>query len=199
MIEKIHTLLRSALNQAITWGYIQVNLTTLPEYEKMARAVWTADEAQRAVDLCDGPLLRLALLLALDSSMRIGEILGLPWECVHLSEEERNAGTAGVLIDKELKRCDKSSLQALERRGRSKVRFIFPEIKRKQPCKTVLVLKVPKTTAASVMSICRRLFQRPFWRCRRGRRRKRPCWETPIQTMAWSSPMRTGGPIKSDR
>lgn len=155
VIEKIHTLLHSALNQAITWGYIQVNPAqnaTLPEYDKTARAVWTADEAQRAVDLCDDPILRLALLLALGCSMRIGEILGLTWECVHLSEEDRNAGTACVLIDKELKRCDKSSLQDLERRGRSKVRFIFPEVKRKQPCKTVLVLKAPKT-ASSIRNV----------------------------------------------
>ena len=84
--------------------------------------------------------------------MRIGEILGLTWECVHLSEEDRNAGTACVLIDKELKRCDKSSLQDLERRGRSKVRFIFPEVKRKQPCKTALVLKALKT-ASSIRNV----------------------------------------------
>ena len=155
VIEKIHTLLRSALNQAITWGCIQVNPAqnaTLPEYEKTARTVWTADEAQRAVDLCDDPILRLALLLALGCSMRIGEILGLTWECVQLSEEDRNAGAACVLIDKELKRCDKSSLQDLERRGRSKVRFIFPEMKQKHPCKTALVLKAPKT-ASSIRNI----------------------------------------------
>lgn len=78
VIEKIHTLLRSAFNQAIIWGYLQINPAqnaTLPEYEKSVRAVWTADEAQRAVDLCDNPILRLALLLALGCSMRIGEIL----------------------------------------------------------------------------------------------------------------------------
>ena len=202
VIEKIHTLLRSALSQAITWGYIQVNPAqnaTLPEYEKTARAVWTADEAQRAVDLCDDPILRLALLLALGCSMRIGEILGLTWECVQLSEEDRNAGTACVLIDRELKRCDKSSLQDLERRGRSKVRFIFPEVKRKQSCKTVLVLKAPKTASSIRNVYLPETVSKALLEMQARQAEVKAMLGAPIQTMAWSSPTRTDGPMKSGR
>ena len=84
--------------------------------------------------------------------MRIGEILGLVWENVHNSEEAIQNGTACIVIDRELKRCDKKSLDDLETRGRSKVRFIFPEIKQKRPCTTVLVLKSPKT-ASSIRNV----------------------------------------------
>ena len=39
--------------------------------------------------------------------MRIGEILGLTWDCVDFSEESIMDGTAHVTINKELKRCQK--------------------------------------------------------------------------------------------
>ncbi|WP_419012917.1 tyrosine-type recombinase/integrase [Dysosmobacter sp.] len=156
VIEKIHGLLRSALNQAVAWGYIQVNPAnhaTIPEYEKGSRTVWTAAEAQCAITLCDNPILRLALLLAVGRSMRIGEILGLTWSHVEITPYSISAGNACLLIDRELKRCDKSSLADLEKRGRSKVYLTFPEIKQLHPCKTVLTLKAPKTSN-SIRNIC---------------------------------------------
>ena len=113
--------------------------------------MWTTEEAQRALSLCDDPILRLAMLLALGCSMRIDEILGLTWDCVDISESSTADGTACVLVNKELKRCDKTSLADLQRRGRSDVRFIFPE--RKQTASTTsLVLKEPKT-ASSVRTV----------------------------------------------
>ena len=153
VIEKIHALMKSALNQAITWGYIQTNPAaniTLPKAKSQAREVWTPDQAQQAIDLCDDPILRLAMLLALGCSLRIGEILGLTWDCVDITEESIASETAGVYINKELKRCDKSSLDDLKRRGRSAVLFTFPDLK--QGAKTSLVLKDPKT-ASSVRTV----------------------------------------------
>lgn len=47
--------------------------------------------------------------------------------------------------------CEKSSVEALEKRGRSKVFFTFPEWKRTN-CKTMLTLKTPKT-ASSVRTV----------------------------------------------
>ena len=113
--------------------------------------MWTTEEAQRALSLCDDPILLLAMLLALGCSMRIGEILGLTWDCVDISESSTADGTACVLVNKELKRCDKTSLADLQRRGRSDVWFVFPE--RKQAASsTSLVLKEPKT-ASSVRKV----------------------------------------------
>ena len=153
VIEKIHTLMKSALSQAVTWGYIQTNPAvniTLPKTKSQPRDVWTPDQAQSAIDRCDDPLLRLAMLLALGCSLRIGEILGLTWDCVDITDESVTSGTAGIYINKELKRCDKSSLDDLKRRGRSTVLFAFPD--RKQGAKTSLVLKDPKT-ASSVRTV----------------------------------------------
>ena len=153
VIEKIHALMKSALNQAITWGYIQTNPAAniaLPKAKSQTREVWTPDQAQQAIDLCNDPALRLSMLLALGCSLRIGEILGLTWDCVDMTEESTTSGTAGIYINKELKRCDKSSLDDLKRRGRSTVLFMFPDLK--QDAKTSLVLKDPKT-ASSVRTV----------------------------------------------
>lgn len=154
VIDKIHALLRSALNQAVTWGYITTNPAlnaTLPKYKAQSRTVWSAEEAKTALDLCDDPILHLAMLLALGCSMRIGEILGLTWDCIEASDDSIQNGTACVFVNKELKRCDKASLADLERRGRSSVLFVFPE-RKKATATTSLVLKDPKT-ASSVRTV----------------------------------------------
>ena len=150
VIEKTHALLRSALNQAVIWEYIPNNpadRVTLPKYRPQTRTVWSSSEAQRALDCCSDPVLYIAMVLALGCSMRIGEILGLTWDCVDYSDESIAEGTAHVLINKELKRCQKDSLADLNRRGRSKVIFTFPEWKRTAST-TSLVLKSPKTESS---------------------------------------------------
>lgn len=154
VIEKIHALMKSALNQAITWGYIQTNPAsniTLPKSKSQPRDVWTPDQAQAAIDLCVDPILRLAMMLALGCSLRIGEILDWTWDCVDITEESAANNTAGIYINKELKRCDKSSLEDLKQRGRSGVLFTCPDMKQ-GATKTSLVLKDPKT-ASSVRTV----------------------------------------------
>lgn len=150
VIEKTHALLRSALNQAVKWEYISSNpaeRVTLPKYRSAERDVWSASEAQYALDCCSDPVLHTAMLLALGCSMRIGEILGLTWDCVDFSDESIHDGTAHVFVNKELKRCQKDSLKALAHRGRSQVIFTFPEWKQTDST-TSLVLKSPKTESS---------------------------------------------------
>ena len=150
VIQKIHVLLRSALNMAVRWGYIQTNpaeYVTPPEYRQKEQEIWTGGEALFALECCQDPILKLAMLLALGCSMRIGEILGLQWDHVFCSEEEIETGMARVRIDREVKRCKTKSLEALERRGRSKVIFKFPECK-STASTTTLVMKEPKTESS---------------------------------------------------
>ena len=138
------------MGQAVTWEYIKTNpaeRVTLPKYRPKTRDVWTPSEAQRALECCTDTVLHTTMLLALGCSMRIGEILGLTWDCVDFSEESIMDGTAHVTINKELKRCQKDSLEALSKRGRSKVIFIFPEWKQTESS-TSLVLKSPKTESS---------------------------------------------------
>lgn len=150
VIEKIHTLLRSAFNQAVTWGYITINPAinaTLPRYKPQPRVVWSPEQAQQALNLCTDTVLHLAMLLALGCSLRIGEILGLTWDCVDIADTSVNQGNACVYINKELKRCQKQSLTDLEHHGHSDVIFTFPE-KKQSASSTALVLKSPKTDSS---------------------------------------------------
>lgn len=146
VIQKIHVLLRGALNQAIAWGYITQNpaqFASPPEYIPAERVVWSEDDAASAIELCDDPILRLTLLLAIGGTLRIGEVLGLTWDCVDLSDSMHPQ----IKIDKELARLSKEALEELKRRDRSKIKFEFPNWKKK-PSSTVLVLKDPKTESS---------------------------------------------------
>ncbi len=150
VIKKVHDLLRSALNQAVKWEYIPANpaeKASLPRHRPKTRDVWTEEEAICALNLCGDDVLKLAMLLAIGCSMRMGEILGLTWDCVDISPESVQRSTASVFINKEIKRCDKSSIADLARRGHSDIIFTFPEWKQGE-AKTSLVLKNPKTESS---------------------------------------------------
>lgn len=151
VVAKIHALLRSALNQAIRWGYLQSQNPALvaepPKYTKQERDTWTEREAQEALQLCEDPILKICMMLALGCSMRIGEILGLTWDCVHMDPELIEHGEAYLEVKKELQRVDIDSVTKLENQGRADIISTFPcQISRS--CSTVLALKVPKTESS---------------------------------------------------
>ena len=151
VVEKVHALIRSALNQAIRWDYLRSGnpamAVELPRYRKNRRDAWTNQEAREALDLCKDPIVKMCMFLALGCSMRIGEILGLTWDCVHLDKELLDSNDAYLTVNKELRRCDKKSLDALKEKGRDDVYFQFPNWKQ-TPTTTVLVLKAPKTESS---------------------------------------------------
>jgi integrase len=91
------------------------------------------------------------MCLALGCSMRIGEILGLTWDCVHIEDDLVEQDEAYLIVDKELRRSDKRSVEKLRAQGRDDVFFTFPAWKQTEST-TVLVLKTPKTES-SVRSI----------------------------------------------
>ena len=149
VIEKCHSTLRSALNQAVRWGYIPTNPAMAAEVPKAPvkrRDVWSPSVAQQALAVCEDPLLKAAMLLSIGCSLRLGEILGLQWKHVHFTEESLQENSSVLEVRQELKRCDKVALKALEAKKRSNVYFKFPETK--EGCKTCLVLKVPKTESS---------------------------------------------------
>ena len=149
VIEAIHSLLKNAFNRAIRWNYISTNpamTAEVPQFEKTKRAVWEAETAQTALALCEDRRMKLVMMLAIGCTMRIGEILGLTWDCVDIRPERIENQDAQLHVNKELKRCQKKDLEKLEARNRSKVILKFPE--RRDKCLTVLVLKSPKTTSS---------------------------------------------------
>ena len=78
--------------------------------------------------------------------MRIGEINGLQWKYVDVSEETIAANSSCIYDTHELKRCNKADLKLLEERGRVNVYYRFPELK--ENCSTCLVLTDVKTDSS---------------------------------------------------
>ena len=81
--------------------------------------------------------------LSFSCSLRLGELLGLTWDCVDISEEAMLRNRASIFINKELQRVRKDSMKAL---GNKDIIAVFPESTQKNS--TALVLKKQKTPSS---------------------------------------------------
>lgn len=145
-IEKIVKLLRCAFNQAVKWEIIGKNpfdnvILAKTKYTK--RDIWDADMIRTALDQCTDNKLYVAMNLSFACSLRMGEILGLTWDNVHISDEEIAADNAYVYIDKELTRASKRSIEIL---GEKDIYYIFTPLM--PNTSTRLILKKPKTDSS---------------------------------------------------
>lgn len=86
----------------------------IPHVEHAQREIWTAETLFKALELCDDPRLALALNLSFCCSLRMGEMLGLTWDCIDITEENMDQGTASVYVNKELQRVNRKALDELE-------------------------------------------------------------------------------------
>lgn len=142
-VREVHKLLRNAFNQAVKWEMMSRNPVlnaTLPKEEHKQREIWTSDILFKALSVCDDDNLSLALNLAFSCSLRMGEMLGLTWDCVDISEESIKNGCAFVFVNKELQRVNRDALVQLNEKG---VISKFPPAF--SSTHTALVLKEPKT------------------------------------------------------
>ncbi|MBO5506024.1 MAG: site-specific integrase, partial [Clostridia bacterium] len=114
---------------------------TRPKYN--TRDIWTADMIRKALDECEDGKLYVAINLSFACSMREGEILGLTWDNVHISDDDIARDDAYVYIDKELQRASKRSLETLDKKD---VYFVFPPLM--PNTSTRVVLKKPKTDSS---------------------------------------------------
>jgi len=145
-IEKIIKLLRCAFNQAVRWEMVSRNPfdhTVLPKTEYKKRDIWDAETIRKALDECTDSKLYIAMNLSFACSLRIGEVLGLTWDNVHISDEDIAADNAYVYIDKELTRASK---QAIEMLGEKDIYHIF--IPLLPNTSTRIILKKPKTDSS---------------------------------------------------
>ena len=145
-IEKIVKLLRCAFGQAVKWEIIGKNPfdnVILPKTKYTKRDIWDADMIRTALDHCTDNKLYVAMNLSFACSLRMGEILGLTWDNVHISDEEIAADNAYVYIDKELTRASKRSIEIL---GEKDIYYIFTPIM--PNTSTRLILKKPKTDSS---------------------------------------------------
>ena len=146
-IEKVIKLLRCAFHQAVRWDMIGKNPfedADLPKREKKVRAIWTADIIRQALDNCQDGKLYIAINLAFACSMRMGEITGLTWDCLHIADDDIVNDDAHVWIEKELTRVDQRAIDAL---GEKDILSVFPRLMGGKSS-TRLVLKKPKTESS---------------------------------------------------
>ena len=146
-VRDVHKLLRNCFGQAVKWEILEKNPAlhaTVPKHKKQKREIWTAAELFHATEVCEDPRLRLCINMAFACSLRLGELLGLTWDCVDISEEAINTGYASITINKELQRVTKDALKVLDNKD---VFSVFPA--KNSRTTTVLVLKTPKTDGSS--------------------------------------------------
>lgn len=140
---EIHKVLNCAFNQAVRWELLDhnpVSKATLPKCEKNVRDIWTADDLFHALEVCDDERLALAINLAFSCSLRLGEIMGLTWDCITIDEQSIKEHNASLFVEKELQRVSKNALDKLENKDVLKV---FPAVLTSDS--TALVFKKPKT------------------------------------------------------
>lgn len=115
-IQKIIKMMRCAFHQAIRWDLIAKNPfehAIIPQYRKSTRDIWDAETIRKALDACADSRLYLAMNLSFACSLRMGEILGLTWNNVHITDADIAADNAWIYIDKELQRADYNVMQTL--------------------------------------------------------------------------------------
>ena len=145
-VNEIHKVLRSCFRQAVKWDMMEKNPAvdaTVPKAKKQEREIWTAEMLMQALEACDNKMLKIAFHLAFTATLRIGEVLGLTWDAMDISEEAIAANRAYVYINKEVERVSK---QAVEELNSKDIILIFPSQKKNN--KTVRVLKSPKTDSS---------------------------------------------------
>ncbi len=96
---------------------------TLPKYKAEEREIWTAEMLMQAIDACENKWLKVAFHLAFAAMVRIGELLGLTWDCVDISEEAISENRAYVFINKQVERVSKEAVEELDSK---EVILIFP-------------------------------------------------------------------------
>lgn len=142
-IREIHKMLSTAFSQAVKWELISrnpVENATLPKEEKKERAIWDTETLIRALEACEDDLLKLAINMAFSCSLRMGEMLGLTWDCVDISPVSIEEGKAYIYVNKELQRANRDAMESLNDKD---VLYKFPPLIK--ATNTRLVLKTPKT------------------------------------------------------
>ena len=114
-----------------------------PKTNYRKREIWDAEMIRTALDGCKEPKLYIAMNLAFACSLRLGEIIGLQWDNVHISDADIAADDAHVIIMQELSRVSKDARQFMDEKD---IIQVFPSMM--NGTSTNLILKTPKTESS---------------------------------------------------
>ena len=140
-VKEIHKILRSCFRQAVKWGIMEKNPATdatVPKHKKEEREIWTAEMLMQAIEACENKWLKIAFHLCFTATLRLGELLGLTWDCVEISQEAIESNSAYIIINKEVERISKKAVEALKQKD---IIQVFPSMRKNN--RTVRVLKTP--------------------------------------------------------
>jgi integrase len=116
--------LRTALNQALRWGYISRNPAALvdgPRVERYDFQPFSVEEARRLLATAKGDRLQALYSVALTLGLRQGEALGLRWQDIDFS-----AGT--LTVRKQLQRVDGQFQLVEPKTARSRRTLALPDV-----------------------------------------------------------------------
>jgi integrase len=136
-VRNVHSLMRSALRDAVTWGNVTRNVASLAKPPRVTRTemrTWSPDELRAFLDHVEGDRLFAAWLLLATTGMRRGEALGLHWRDLSLDRARLSVRQALVLVGNE---------PALQEPKTAKGRRSIP-----LPPETVAALKAHKAAQA---------------------------------------------------
>ena len=145
-VGEIHKILRSCFRQAVKWGIMNKNPATdatVPKHKKEEREIWTAEMLMQAIEACENRWLKIAFHLSFTATLRLGELLGLTWDCVEISQKAIDSNSAYIIINKEVERISKKAVEALKQKD---IIQVFPSMRKNN--RTVRVLKAPKTDSS---------------------------------------------------
>ena len=94
-IQHHYTIISTALNKAVVWGYILNNPNTRiekPKIKKKEIECYSPEEVEKLVDSLQNECIKYQalIMLALDSGARRGEITGLTWEDIDFNKSTIN-------------------------------------------------------------------------------------------------------------
>jgi len=91
-VHNIHVLLHKALHDAVRWNYLPRNVAEFADPPRQTSAgkamrVWTPQDLRAFLDFVEKDWLSAAWLLAANTGMRRGEVLGLRWQDIDFDRQ----------------------------------------------------------------------------------------------------------------
>lgn len=145
IVKECHIILNGAFKLALKYGKVEynpVNNPILPKCKKAKkRQIWDLDTFKKVINTDTLDLMYYNILnVGVTATTRIGEVTGLLWKNVHITEDLITKDKAYIDIITELARYDKDTMKISKNR---EIIFTFPNLKPNS--KTTVVLTVPKT------------------------------------------------------